>query len=542
MTLMSTLKRLFPQTVKLFLMPLLCLTGAMGVEQGYAQHEILVSNELSFTYNAISGPGKAGSSLTEGWHYLNVFEINGIGKINRFDYNFNLGAKSTDDRKNDLKTHSLTNFRGQLTNKIHTLNFGDTFESFSQYSLSTALKGGSYRYFDERLKSPEITLIYGLAYPRWDQVWRDDKTKVLERQVYGGRIKYAFLEELWAGLSIIRSDDDRRIRDTDPLYRNNIYALDMEYRPIPGLTLSSELAFNNTKVSEQKGAEYTESRGYAFKITAVGDQDPSRVTLEYERVTPDFETLLGSATPDREKVKAKWRYKYSKMISINTGFLWYRNNLEGQRRDGRTDYYKPEIGLTVKRLFKREYSVADISYRVNISENATSKTDHIVTFNYRDRFGVFDSETNLGFTSYETRGATRGRTSEYTYNTSLSSRHTVGEFILSPSLYLGSWRARNALEDHSDMIYEYSLGLGAEIPKLKINSNIKIGQNKLEKDVGEDSRKAFANVNIYYRPKFFEKLNQGMFFLRAYINDYGFTTGARDFRETSITAGLRIEL
>lgn len=522
----------------------LCMMILVFKSFAYAEGEIHLSNEFSFTYNDVSGPGSASSSLTEGGRYLNVLGISGNGKLNQFDYNFNLGGKATDDSRNDIKRVSLTNLQGRITNKIHTLNLGDTFESFTQYSLSTALKGGSYRYFDEALKLPEITIIYGVAYPRWDNVWRDEKTKTIERQAYGGRIKYNFTPELWAGLSMVKSEDDKRIRTTDSLYDNGIYALDMEYRPIPGLTIRADAAFNNTELSRQEGVAYSKTHGSAYKITATGDANPSRVSLEYERVSPDFVTLLGSATADREKFKAKWRYKWTKNVNLNTGFLWYRNNLEGQRRDGRTDYYKPEIGLTVKKLFKRQYSSADISYKLNITEknDSTTKVDQIVNLNYRDRFGIFDSDTNLGYTSYDTRQAAKARNKEFTYNTSLNSRHTVGEFILKPALYLGGWTSRDELADTSDMIYEYSLGLGVDVPKQNITSNIKIGQNKLEKDTGDDSQKTFANASIYYKPKFLKKLNNGMLFVRANVNDFRYTTGTRDFRETSITTGLNFQL
>ena len=35
---------------------------------------------------------------------------------------------------------------------------------------------------------------------------------------------------------MVGSEDDKRINTTDPLYNNTIYSLDLEYRPIPGLT------------------------------------------------------------------------------------------------------------------------------------------------------------------------------------------------------------------------------------------------------------------------------------------------------------------
>nr|NJM03112.1 hypothetical protein [Desulfobacula sp.] len=93
------------------------------------------------------------------------------------------------------------------------------------------------------------------------------------------------------------------------------------------------------------------------------------------------------------------------------------------------------------------------------------------------------------------------------------------------------------------MIYEYSLGLGVDIPDRKITSDIRVGMNKLEKEAAgtDDSLKTFANVSLYYRPDFLAKLNQGLLFLRASVNDFNYTTETRDFRETSITSGINIQ-
>ena len=504
--------------------------------------DLHISNEFSLTHNHISGPGQASSSLTEGLRYLNVLGITGAGQIKGFDYNFNFGGKATDDNRNDVKSLSLTNLQGRITDKINTVNVGDTFESFSQYSLGTSLKGASYRFYDEVSNTPDVTVVSGLAYPRWDNVWRERETRTVERSAFGSRIKYNFTPDFFAGANLVVSDDDKRIRTTDPLYNNMVYSLDMEYRPIPGLTLRTESAFNDTKLSEREGADYEINHGYAHKIEAIGDGGPSRASLEYERIAPDFQTLLGSATPDREKAKAKWRYRYSKTLSINTGFLWFRNNLEHQRAFT-TNNYKPEAGITVKRLFDRQYSTTSISYKFDRKYGGTtSASNHITNFGYRDKFGIFDSETNLGYTLYNTKNSVID-SKEYIYNTTLSSRHTLEKCILKPSLYLGGWTASDELADTKDVIYEYSLGLGVDIPDRKITSDVRVGMNKFEKEAAgtDDSLKTFVVMSLYYRPDFLAKLNQGLLFLRASINDFNYTTETRDFRETSITSGINIQ-
>ncbi|MCX7858433.1 MAG: hypothetical protein N2513_10765, partial [Deltaproteobacteria bacterium] len=112
-------------------------------------------------------------------------------------------------------------------------------------------------------------------------------------------------------------------------------------------------------------------------------------------------------------------------------------------------------------------------------------------------------------------------------------------------VYLGGTTIRDDLALQTDRIYEYSAGMGIEIPKLKITADCKIGENRLEKSQPgtDNSSKIFANLNVYYKPPFFSslKLTDGMIFLRAFMNDFRFSTQERNFRENSVTMGLNIQ-
>jgi hypothetical protein len=515
------------------------------VSIAYAEDELHFSNEFSYTYNDVSGPGSSQSSLTRGFRYLDRLNLYGNGNHRGFDYNWTLGTMFTDDRNNDFRNISITNLQGRVTNKTHTVNAGDTFESFSQYSLSSAVKGVSYRYSQETSGLPEITGVAGIVYPRWDNLFGmfDGKVQAIERRVYGARVKQVFREDFWAGLSFVRSEDHQRVNSTDPLYSNDAYTLDWEYKPIPGATIAGESSFTSQNESPDETAADISRHGHAHRITAIGDADPSRVVLEYERVTPNFTTLVGSATPDREKFKATWRYKHNRDITARTGFLWFRDNIDGQKSQGTTHHFKPEIGVTVNRFLGRQYAAVDLSYKPDLAtrSDTTIQANHIVNLNYRDRFGVLDTDTNLGYTVYDTNGTTRSRSNEATYNTSLSSRHTLGIFVLRPAVYLGGWTSRDELASSTDQIYEYSVGVGLDIPDWGLTSSLKVGQNELQKSQGDDTAKLFVNGNIYFRPKFLEKV-QGMLFLRAYVNDFRYTVGDRNFRETSVTAGMNVQM
>lgn len=536
------MKRCYPLRKKLQLAGIAAFFAATLAPHALlaADHEIHGYNDLSLTYNDVSGPGAADqSSLTEGGRYLEILNLYGKGLLGEFNYNWTMGLKSTDDRRNDQENNSLTNLQARITNKVHTLTAGDTFESFSQYALNTAVKGGGYRYQRVGEFGTSVSALYGIAYSRWDNFWGVD---AVERQVMGGKIRQNVGSDFWVGFSGVQTTDHKRVAGSD-LLDEQTYTVDFEYRPIPGLTIQGETSWADGEVSAQSG-QHNEFNGNASKLAAIGDGGPSRVTLEYERVEPTFRTMVGSATPDREKAKAKWRYKYTRDLSITSSMLWYRNNLDGQI-GFTTNYYKPEIGVSIKRPFKRQYAVADISYKLDhTSSRAVDTLDQYINTSYRDRFGAFDSDTNFGIILYDTESIRR--TQEYTYNTTLSSRHTIGEVVLKPSIHLGGWTSNEELAapQATDQIYEYSFGLGVDIPAVKVTSNLRAGSNRLVKEAGTDTTKTFANAHIFWRPESLKRV-QGMLYAKALINDFGYSpdvaSGTRNFQEASITGGVSMQ-
>jgi len=503
--------------------------------------EFHASNEFSVVHNEISGAGKSASSLSKGLNYLEVLNLYGNGAKGAWNYNYTVGAKATDDDRADSKRVSLTNIQGRATNNIHTITVGDVFESFSQYALAAPLKGGSYRFMKDGTKLPEFTAAMGWAYPRWDSVWKDPVNRTINRQAAGLRLKQNINSDFWAGLSAVSAKDTGRITAADALYDAKNYTLDLNYVPMPGLTMSGEHSMSDAGLSASEGVAEVSAKGNATRVELVGDADPSRVSVEYENVEPDFYSALGSASPDRRKVKTRWRYKHTKQVTFTSGLLWYRNNLNAGKAAGTTRNWKPEISAAIKKPFaSRPYSFADISYKFDRKYGAgSSGADHYMNANYRDRLGGLDSDTNLGYTLYKTKTAVRDA-KEVNFNTSVNSRHQVKSVVLKPSINLGTWYSKDELAEETDKLYEYSLGLGFEAPDANLTSDLRFGRNMLRKSAAgtDDSDKFFAALNAYWRPKLMAKLNDSTIFLRTGYNDYAFTTTTRNFREKSVTVGL----
>lgn len=521
---------------------LFLVTFVAIASMGHALENIRITNELTLGYNSISGDGKDQSSLSKGYRYLNILGINGNGKLaNGYEYQYLGGFKFTDDIRNDMKNISLTNLQARFSNNINTYTAGDVLEYFSQYSLNSALKGVSYRYTDPNSQLQNIGLIYGIAYPRWDNFGGEDELKAIRRHALGGTIRHTFTPELTAGLSLVQAFDETgtRVLETDPAYSNGVYAVDAEYNPFPGLLLNSELALSNATVKVKDMDDDSDS-GSAFKIGGVGTGGPSRVSAEFERVSTDFLSLMGAATPDREKFKTQWRYNYNTDITTRLGLLWYRNNLDDKLADT-TNSMRPEAGVTIRNVFMRTTATADIDYKLFSQTTGDVETlDNIFNINYRDQFNNFDTDSNVGLTLYSTETDIRDST-EYTLNTSIGTQYQLEDMNLRPNLSLGIWNMSDDLVSKSNSIFEYALGSALEMPAQNIVARVRLGQNMLKNDISaEDSNKFFFSGDVYYRPDFLAQYKATMF-VKIFYNSFNYTTTTNNFRETGFQTGLNTQ-
>ena len=323
---MFLLKQIFKyKTGMIFsVLPLLMLIAAAFPAIAYAEDftSLRIDFDAALSENDVHGAGKDRSFISEGWKYTGMMNTELHGEYDDTRFNLRLGLRATNDKRSDYIPLSLTNAQGYVENKEHKLLLGDVFEVFSRYSLSSSLKGANYRY--EKKGLPAFSVIGGRAYPRWESWWKDPDAVTLKREVYGANVKHQIADELNIGLSYLQSSDSDPAFQTETLYSNKVMAAVADYKPVSGLTLSGEAALSSTDL--KNGAAASEA-GQAFRFEAVGDQDPSRVVLEYERVSPDFESLVGSAVKDRESAGGSWRYKATGDITFNTAMKWHRNSL-----------------------------------------------------------------------------------------------------------------------------------------------------------------------------------------------------------------------
>jgi len=472
--------------------------------------------------------------LTDGLTYYNLISVYTKGQFEGFDYNINLGLKLTDDERKDIKKVSLFTLSGQIKGNDHLLDLGDFFRSYSKYSLNTSLKGGGYMYTLENGDTLDIT--YGLAAPRWDGFW-DNEVESTEREVYGVRYNKKVTDDLSIGIDAVKTHDSNVVVANIPLYDTSLMTINSTYRPIPGLKLYGEYSHSQNETYD--GSTNEKEKGGALFLQAIGNKNPSRVQLEYERIDPYFKTVTGSATPDREKTKAVWRYKITPKTTINTGFLWFRDNLEGDKTE--TTYTtRPNIGFTFKDIMDRQYAVVDINYKLNMIDGINKTSDDMFDLNYRDRFGIVNSDIGLAYTLYDTDNNQRSQ-KEFRFNSAFNTRHTLNDLVLKPSVMLGTWSMNDELDiNGNNKYYQTALGFGVDIPSKKISTNLRVGTNKSTRDSGDNLDKMFGSFDAYWNLGKIDPFSRTMLYAKAYINDLQYSTVSNDYQERSVTFGFKL--
>ena len=522
----------------------LCLNVAISpAAKTNSDFEVHMENDFSVVSNHITGPGQSQSYLTRGVNYLEALSVHGGGKAGDLAYRFNVGGKLTDDENLDTNQYSLTHFNVSFDTMEQRFAVGDILPFFSDYSLSSPLKGASYEYIaDHSLWVPQITMLYGHSLPRWNGFWGGAEEEVLNRQVYGARAMYHLPFSLKAGINVVGSQDSDPKAPGTAMYDNTACAVDFHYQPAPGLSFAGESAFNATRVESQNQEVEEDLDGYALRFRGERQGHLLRIALEYERVSPEFDNPLGSALSDREKLKFAGQYRFNQKIQAYMNFLWFRDNLADQKLAGRTDVWRPEVGIACKNLFQRPHALTRISYRKEIADCDSEKLERDDRFkiNYRDSFGIIETNSSLGINLRNHANAAQDN-AEYIYNTSLGSQLSLLGASLKPNLSLGGWTLKEELSTDEDRGRQYALGLGIDLPFYRITGAMSVGVNELEIAEGDDSVKSFGHFDISWQPAPLSPLNEMMLYLKGLYNDFSFSTRTEDFREEKIMAGMKIK-
>ena len=512
------------------------------------QEESKLTVDLTANQGWVDGPGAANSALSQDAHLNNDISYNYQRSDGTNNFHFGFQGRYTDDRSVDPEYWSLTNLALDWQDPATKLSAGDVMADFSGYSLSGSVKGASLGYQfgsgESQVGRPEIGVVYGVAYPRWDSFWGGPEVKALKRLVGGVNVRDSVSDKADLGLRFVRTDDSDRISDWDQLFQNRIYSFNWEFRPREGMTLKGESAFSDTVESPAAGEPDQSYQGNAHQLAFSVDGKHQKWLYEYELVSPKFTSLAGSAMTDQERMKLTWTGNLNPDLTLSAGAAYSHNDLPESSQTYRTDMFQPQVTLSFITPFHRENASLDLGMRLDSTHGGDSiANNYCVTAEYRDSFGKLDCDLGLEYDFDDAMPYDFGAKSEnFMYNLTLGTEVKKEQYTLKPTLNFSFTRNSDLLNHYDDRILESSVGLAYNRPQTNFSVGFKTGWNQNLKESSPDTGKWFGNLRIDGQPKLLRKLGANTkLFLEVNVNNFTFDNAGDNYRETSAVAGLHLE-
>lgn len=514
------------RTIPVFFLAILLIGATPSVA-----FEFHSSLDTELANGNVTGPGTAGYSVDENLSYRADFHLIGNKEIDNSDQLLALGLGLGSDLGMGSRTIALSGLKWEMATDNYGLKAGDVMESFSQYSLSSSLKGLSYT---QSFHDLEVTLTGGYAYPRWENIYAAKDVPATQRQVIGARVGSgkASRSETAYGINVVSSTDLGGLNPSDKLYSNVVLAGDTEFRPIPGLTVRALGALSGTT----EKASNNVTNGNAIKLEASSAAKQGRAIFEYERATPGFMTTMGSSIADKQRVKLRVTSNHTKTFSSTVGYLFTSDNVEKQKTKTTTSH-KPEFSLSFKRPFNRRYATFNTALKLDYRKSgADSDNGRTLSLDYRDRFGLIDTSFAI---ANDSAGAIISANQETTFRVELGTRADLGAAILRPTLERSVVVDANKSTNYWQQTTDTAIDLRMDFLDSNINSNLRFGQQSSADPVLSPKR-TYTDLSIYCRPAFLSKLNDGRVYFRATHSNYGFVDASNDRAETSARAGVNL--
>ncbi len=497
--------------------------------------KLAVRQDFLYYNNRITGSRPSGSFLTEGSHVTNNLGL--LYNVKKRDTSWEgaLDGRATDDERIEAKRLNLKRFYLKADNDKLSAVAGDYFASFSQYTLNTSLKGGRYT---QKIGGPaDLTILAGAAKPNWDDLWTHKQSETVDRMFYGLRASKRFEDDAALGASVVWSKDSRSRFNTSATTQNQrIAGLDWSLPTFRKLRLYGESAFSKTENDYPTAADNSR-KGWAHLVKADYSFRRFKTANEFERVSTEFATTGGAASPDLIRVRTQNKVSFAEVWRWIANYTWFHNNLNRAAGESTSVTRMPETGLRYEGPDWRPNLSAEAKVRhrevTSSSTGRRSRTRSALT-SFADRFGPVN--LNLDYElQHEDRSDGTASGLHHILGIGASSVHQLKPgWRLMPSLRYNLQRDRDNLIGKTDqtglvagtlaLASPWGLDAGAGYSRNLVLNAV---------DPGSDRRSASASLgyNILKKP-------EHRVTLRFRQNDNRFGTSGQDFKETILEAGL----
>jgi hypothetical protein len=504
----------------------------MGVLSGTTQaapEEFTLENRTELVHHHVSGAGAANSFLDRGAHLLHESQLFHRTRLGSgWQSQLGLIVRYTDSPQFSPEKFSLQQFEWRLSDQKNDLVVGDYFANLSSYAMSKSLKGLGYqRNFSN--DQHYLRAVVGSFDGQWGFLLRPGHLKDEPMDRHGAGLRYQAQQgALTWGVNLALATDrraDPRRRVGESAWKQTLPSLDWEYR-LDALTVAGEHAWADTTEETAAGARNSRN-GLANKLSVRAMVGAINLDGRWERVDPDFLSLAGAASPDRQRTSLRADAQIARLWKVFGLVDYSHNNLDGQLpfRTSNTSY---EAGVTKRRAFDRRTLTLSGSLRQRSTDlhggGANSSTDR-VKLRATDSVGEVDLRGDVEFIIDDRSGSPSSR--DTLYNLGASTRREAGRWTFSPGLDIGLQERENPTGG-LDVVHTARLGLLAEHAPGQLFSLTYDHNDSSTPTAGSNTRVGRWVASWETRPTW---LKRGALRLELATNEYRFGNAAGNYRE-----------
>lgn len=320
---------------------LFSLLGVSSLYAGDTFNSWETKGRLSGYFQKIDVEG--GNSQKEGYTHSHDLDIKYTGKINETDAGVEFKVRATNDQRIQKNDAHLLSFRGFYTSKILNYEIGDVAASMNPYVYGGSLKGAKVEY-DKKEKTDNwsFKFIGGVKKSQWRETYQTTVSEPLDTNVVAIEVNYKYerAKEISFSLVTLKDDLDSGDSATTPGKEGTTFGIDGKYRFNKYIKIDGRAAIANS-TNNLRGNKKKDTAS-AVRLRAMTRPILSSVKSNflYERISPDFISVAGSANNDNEKIENSTTWRINKQLNSRLNLKMNRDNLDGALGDTQYTYYE----------------------------------------------------------------------------------------------------------------------------------------------------------------------------------------------------------
>jgi hypothetical protein len=265
------------------------------------------------------------------------------------------------DKRKDVHILGVTS---EIYNPTLHFTLGDFYGDFSQYTLAQALEGLQIYVKTERIQTKVVT---GISQ-------KGDEGRQFMRIVYGGNIETLLIKDSESvkdfklGVNFLSNNDDgHSIKNKTNVKEvaNRVGSINAHILLWDKVDLNGEVAHSWTDEDTSPGSQVDPKVGNALRLNSkIRFSKKAKLKLGYEWVVATFDSLNGSAVPDRANLNSQFDYKLSEACGWEAGYRIWHDKLSKSTLSKRTVTQAPRLLLKWTAAPERGVLLKDFSSRM----------------------------------------------------------------------------------------------------------------------------------------------------------------------------------